>query len=233
MSDKKDILTAQSLRSTDAQLKDLPVDKYSKPVSDDALAKAKAKLESLLHKVTIVDTAADAVKLLGSLVADGSSVSTGGSTTLQEIGFIDYLKGRTNVKNYRSIATDAMAKGDYAAAGTAGRQGMTADYFFSSVVAVAQTGEIVGCDATGSRVGAWSYSARNLVLVVGANKIVATRDDAFKRLYDYQLPLESARCRIVYKAPASSVNNIVTIVSGSPYAKERIHVVFVKGSWGY
>jgi len=232
MSDKKDILTAQSLRASDAQLKDL-TDKYSKAASDDVLAKTKAKLESLNHKVTIVDSAADATKLLGSLVPDGASLGCGGSITLEEIGFIDYLKSRTGIKNYRTISNEAMGKGDYAAAGEARRQGVNADYFFSSVSAVAQTGEIVGCDATGSRVGGWTFSAKNVILVCGTNKIVATRDDAFKRLYDYQLPLESARCRIVYKAPSSSVNNVVTISQGSPYAKERIHVVFVKGSFGY
>jgi len=233
MSDKKDILTAQSLRTSDAELKNLPVDKYGKPASDDALAKTKAKLEALGHKVTICNTAADATKFLGSLIPDGASLGAGASITLEEIGFIDYLKTRENIKNYRSISNDLMAKNDWAGAGEARRQGMCADYFISSVSSIAQTGEIVGADLTGTRVGAWTNSAKNLILVSGTNKIVATREDALKRLNDYQLPLESARCRIAYKTPGSAVTNLVILAQGSPYAKERVHVVFVKGAWGY
>jgi len=232
-SDKKDILTAEKLRSTDAELKNLPVDKYGKLASDDVLAKTKAKLEAVGHKVTICDTAADAVKLLGSLVPDGASVSAGASTTLDEIGFWDHMKSRTNIKNYRAISAECRAKNDFPGLFDACRQGMSADYFFSSVSAIATTGEIVGADLTGTRVGAWTYSAKHVILVTGTQKIVPTKDDALKRLYDYQLPLESARCRIVYKTPGSTVANLVVLGQGSPYTKERIHVVFIKAALGY
>jgi len=231
MADK--ILTAKFLVGSDAELKTLPSEKYSKAVSDDVVKKTIKSLETLGHKVSIVDSAADAVKLLGGLIPDGSSIGVGGSITLEEIGFIDYLKNRTNVKNYRALALDLMAKNDWAGSAAVRREGMSADYFFSSVSAVAETGEIVGADATGTRVGGWVNAAKNLVLVVGTNKIVADYDAAVKRLREYQLPLESARCRIVYKAPKSNITNIVSIMSGNPYAKERIHVVFVKGAWGY
>jgi len=35
------------------------------------------------------------------------------------------------------------------------RKSVTADYFISSANAIARTGELVACDASGSRVGAW------------------------------------------------------------------------------
>jgi len=226
-------LTAESLRASDPELKNLPVDKYSKPVSDEMLAKTKEKLESVNHKVTICNTAAEATKLLGSLIPDGASFGAGASITLEEIGFIEYLKTRSNIKNYRTMGADLMAKGDRAGAVEVRRQAMCADYYISSVSAIAQTGEIVGADLTGTRVGPWANSAKNVLLVCGTNKIVATKDDALKRLTDYQFPLESARCRIAYKTPGSSMNNVVIISKGSPFTKDRIHVVFVKGSYGY
>jgi len=223
----------QSLKSSDKQLKDLPVDKYSKAVSDGDLAKTKAKLESMGHKVTVCNTAEDATKLLGSLIPDGASLGAGASITLEEIGFIDYLKNRTNIKNYRSIANELQGKNDWPGAAEARRQGMCADFFFSSVSAISQTGEIVGADLTGTRIGAWAYTAKNLVLVSGTNKIVPTYDEALKRLHNYQLPLESARCRIAYKNEGSQIANIAVIATGNPYSKDRVHVVFVKGSYGY
>ena len=58
------------------------------------------------------------------------------------------------------------------------RKSVTAEYFISGANAIAQSGEIVACDASGSRVGAWPFAAGHLILVVGINKIVPTLEDA-------------------------------------------------------
>ena len=83
-----------------------------------------------------------------------------------------------------------------------GHRSITSEYFLSGVQAIAMTGEIVGCDATGSRVCAWPFGAQNLILVSGVNKIVLTLQDALKRIWDYAYPLEDARARKVYGTPS-------------------------------
>ena len=75
---------------------------------------------------------------------------------------------------------------------------MAADYFLSGVQAIATSGELVGCDKTGSRVGAWPHGAAHLILVCGANKIVPTLDEALRRCQEYALPLEDQRARRAY-----------------------------------
>ena len=65
-------------------------------------------------------------------------------------------------------------------------------------------------DLTGTRTGAFIYTANKVVVVISANKITPTYEDAVKRLYDYSLPLECARVRVAYGVPASQVSNFGT-----------------------
>jgi len=227
------ILSAKYLQSTDAELKNLPIDKYSKPVSDDVVRRTAKNLEKHGHKVSICETPAEAMKILSGLVPDGASVGVGGSITLQEVGFIDYLIKRKNIKNYQSLSLERQVKNDMTGAKELRREGMSADYFFTSVSAIAESGEIVGGDATGTRIGGWVNTAKNVVLVVGTQKIVSDYDTAVKRLREYQYPLESARVRIAFKTPKSTIANMVSIFTGNPYSKDRIHIIFVKGSYGF
>jgi len=78
---------------------------------------------------------------------------------------------------------------------------------------------------------------KKAVVVVGANKIVKDEKAALARLFDYQLPLESARARIAYAKwgiKASSVNYQVVIKSGTGFLPNRLHVIIIDGqSYGY
>jgi len=234
--DSKDPMHALALKTSDAQLAQVDFAKYYVACADSALNATVDKLNSMGHKAEVVETKEAAVALLSQMLqGEVSSVSCGGSRTLDEIGFSDVLKGFTKpgFTNYKGSAVAAMSKGDMAGYSHHLRLGNTADIFFSSVCAVAQTGEIIGCDASGSRVGAWCHGAKKLILVCGANKVVPTYEDAVKRMNEFQLPLESARARIAYKVPGSATNNIVVLKTPNPWAPGRVHVVFVKGVWGY
>lgn len=70
---------------------------------------------------------------------------------------------------------------------------MTADVFFDSPNAIAQTGELVAVNGKGTGLGAWPYAAERLILVSGINKIVPTVNDALHRLREFAYPLEDAR----------------------------------------
>lgn len=103
--------------------------------------------------------------------------------------------------------------------------------FLSSVSAVSQQGDIFAADLTGTRIGGW-FAAKHMVVVLGTNKIVADEAEADKRLYDYQLKLESARVRVAYGVPASAVINKVAIRGSNPFGS-RSTVVIVKKSLGF
>jgi hypothetical protein len=80
--------------------------------------------------------------------------------------------------------------------------------FLGSVNAITQAGELVACDASGSRVGAYPFAAKKLVLVAGIQKIVPTLEDAIKRIREYVYPLEDKRAMKAYGMHSSQGNGL-------------------------
>ena len=158
----------------------------------------------------------EAVALLNSLVPAGSSLSMGFSTTLVQIGYIESLKARTDVDNFKAKAVVAQASGDMAGYAKFLRQGASADYFMSGVSAITTDGDIYAVDLSGSRVAGF-YSAGQLIVVTGSNKIVESDAEAEQRI-QFQYKLESARVRVAYGVPHSSINNVAVIKGGNPCA---------------
>ncbi len=52
-----------------------------------------------------------------------------------------------------------------------------------------------------------------MILVIGAQKIVAEFDTGLRRIYEYCFPLEDRRARQAYGVP-SGVNNVLVIQQG-------------------
>ena len=79
---------------------------------------------------------------------------------------------------------------------------VASEYFISRANAIARTGEIVACDASGCRTGVWPFTAGLLVLMWGVNKIVPTLEDALNPVRDYAYQLENIRAMKVYGTPS-------------------------------
>lgn len=224
------LYSVSELEQIEPQLKELP-QKYSRPASDESVTKTKAALESKGHKVTIVSTPEEAVNLIKESIPEGASVYNAGSTTLREIGFLDFLK---TTDKWRNLHAEFLAETDPIKAADKRREGMNADYFLSSVPAISEEGDIVVVDASGTRVGGFAYSAKNVVVVVGSNKIVPTYEDAVARSYEFALPLESARARKAYGVQGSAINYFFALRNAGPWATPgRVHVILLKSSFGY
>lgn len=104
------------------------------------------------------------------------------------------------------------------------------EFFISSVTAISETGEIVGCDASGSRVGAWPFAAGHLILVSGVNKIVPTLEDALNRVRNYAYPLENVRAQKVYGTPSVIGKCVIFSHERNP---GRTTIILVKEALGY
>jgi len=205
--------------------------KWNRAVSNDRIEKAKKAFEEKKIKVSVVGNKQDALKALIGLIPDGASIMNAGSTTLQEIGFTEYAKHATQWNN---LHAKILAEKDQAKASKLRNEAMLADYFLSSVSAITEAGDLLACDFTGTRVGAFAQAAGHLVLVVGSQKIVPTLEDAFQRQAEYCLPLESARSRVVYKVPGSAINHVAVISGPNPWGiPDRINVIIVKETLGF
>jgi hypothetical protein len=110
------------------------------------------------------------------------------------------------------------------------RKSITADYFVSGVNAIAESGEIVACDESGSRVGAWAFAAGHLILISGTNKIVPTLDDALRRVREYAYPLENVRAKHVYGVP-SQIGKLVILANEQE--EGRVTLILIDEPLGY
>ena len=146
-----------------------------------------------VHPLFVADRQAASAQVL-ELIPHGATIAHGNSTTLREIGLVDYLSQPDS--GYRYLNTEWLAQNDSEC-----RQRMRAalsvgsDYFLGSVQAICETGEVVSVDATGSRGAFYMYGPSHVIWVAGMNKLVPTLDEALRRVRDVALPLEDQRMR--------------------------------------
>ncbi|TKX71699.1 lactate utilization protein [Halorubrum sp. GN11GM_10-3_MGM] len=204
----------------DAELDELP--------DDETVEETVANLEERGFDVIVVDDADEALETVTSQIPAGVSVMNGHSTTLEEIGFGEFLSGGDH--EWESLPDQIWSIDDDAERQTARRESQTADYFLGGINAVAQTGELVAADLSGSRIGAYPFAAGNVVIVTGINKIVPTLSDAFDRLESVAYPLENERAQEAYGVESAIAKQLV-------YRREteegRTTVVLVREQLGY
>ena len=132
----------------------------------------------------LVESRDAALAKLMEMVPEGSEVFVNTSETLDTIGYTEYMHGNDR---YINLHDQMMAQPDAASQREFRRQTTTADYFVGSVQAIAETGEIVIASGSGSQIGAYSYGARRVILVVGTQKICPTLADAEARTRGFTL----------------------------------------------
>lgn len=197
-------------------------------ISEEVLSRTKTALESHGINVIVVDTKEEAFQLMKDLIPSGAEVMTGSSTTLQQIGFMDYYI--SNQHPWKNLGTPIFKEQDKVKQALMRRQSLTAQYFTASVNAITEDGQLVAVDGSGSRVGAYPFAAEKLILVSGVNKIVPTLNDAFDRIRNVVYPLEDARAMARYGGHARFAKWLIIEREG---IKDRITLILVKEHLGF
>ncbi|WP_058365194.1 lactate utilization protein [Haloparvum sedimenti] len=195
---------------------------------DETIAEAVENLEANGFEVVVVDSAADALETVQSRIPAGASVMNGHSTTLEEIGFTEYLSEGDH--EWESLPDRIWSIDDDAERQAARREAQTADYFLGSVNAIAETGELVAADRSGSRIGAYPFAADNVVIVSGVNKIVDDLDAALDRLESVAYPLENERAKDAYGVESAVAKQLIF---RQELEEGRTTVVLVRERLGY
>lgn len=144
------------------------------------------ELESLLEKFTtngfnakLVKNKQEALNEVKNFLLPNISVGFGGSVTIEEIGVFDYLKTRSDLTLYNQYEAGI----DKEENTNRRRLGILSDVYLTSCNAVSEDeGYLVNADGSGNRVAAMIYGPKQVVLVIGKNKISKTKEDAFARL---------------------------------------------------
>lgn len=143
--------------------------------------------------VEFLSTKEEALDRLKNFIPPGAEVMTSSSTTLTEIGFVDFLKSSKHPWN--NLKDKIVSEKDPQKQAELRKKSVTADYFLGSVHAVSQSGEVVVASMTGSQLASYAYSSRNVVWVVGTQKIVLNLEEGLRRVREYCLPLEDVRMK--------------------------------------
>ncbi len=134
------------------------------------VARTIESLKSRGISAELVGTPQEALRLIAGKIREGAEVMTGASASLDQIGFTELLKsGRHHWKNLKE---EVMSEKDPVRQRELRVKATGAEYFIGSVHAVAETGEVVVASASGSQIPAYAFNARNVIWVVGTQKIV-------------------------------------------------------------
>ena len=177
-----------------------------------------------------------AVRMALDFLEEGSSVSWGGSQTIEECGMMDALKASSFTLIDRSLAKTPDERKDYY------RRAFAADYYFMSTNAITLDGQLVNVDGTGNRVAALSYGPDHVIIMVGMNKVVRDEDAAIKRVHDQAAPPNTMRLNMI--TPCSMTGACAdclspdcicaqTLITRFNRTPGRIKVILIGGNFGY
>ncbi len=130
------------------------------------------------------DSAEEALKQALALIPEGSSVTMGGCMSAKQIGLVQALKDG----DYNFIDRDAME--DKRAAMLAAYD---ADFYLASVNAMSEDGQLVNIDGNANRVSAIAQGPKQVIFIVGMNKVCDDLDGAMKRARNVAAPINAQR----------------------------------------
>ena len=147
-------------------------------------AKVIKGLESRNMTGYYAETKEEALKIALSLIPEGCSVTMGGAMSAHEIGLPQALAAG----NYNFIDRDKIE--DKRAAMLAAYD---ADYFLASANAMTEDGILVNIDGNANRVSAIAQGPKNVLFIIGMNKICIDVDSALKRARNVAAPINAQR----------------------------------------
>jgi L-lactate utilization protein LutB len=205
------------------------------------LADVKKALEENNFDVYIADNSAAAKEIvLTEIIAkmDVNTVSWGGSVTLVSTGIYAAVRDSSNLEVLdvfsKKLPPDEISQ--------MRRDAMLVDLFITGTNAVTEYGQLVNLDMYGNRVAAITFGPKNVVILVGRNKIVSDLNAAMSRIKDYAAPVNAMRLEKKTPCAKSSyceecksperICNSWTITEKS-FPKGRIKVVLINEDLGF
>lgn len=206
-------------------------------VTKQRMARTAAALEKANFTPYCVDTAQQALALIETLVPAGAVVACGGSMSLEQAGVMQLLRSgkyRLMDRARKDITPEEI--------GALYRDVFSADCYFSSVNALTEDGALVNMDGNSNRVAALAFGPKEVILLVGANKIVDSLAAAERRIAEVAAPANAKR--LSCKTPCAETGVCVhchspacicctmTVMRHSRTAG-RVKVILVAESLGY
>ena len=179
------------------------------------------------------DSAQKARELVLSLVAQGASVGMGGSMTLGALGVYEALMGagRTVYDHAHSKEPDIYQKEN------------AADWYIASSNAITRDGRLINIDGRGNRLAGMITGPREIILVIGKNKLALNEAEGRLRAKNVAAPLNAKRLNLKTPCVADGkchdcaspdrICCVTSIIEYKPYWISAFHLILVDEELGY
>jgi L-lactate utilization protein LutC len=215
---------------------DNPIDSFWRIKLDDI----KKSLEANNYEVFVVENTAEAKKIVLEEIipkTGAKSVSWGGSMTFIATGIYEVLKNDKKMKVLDSFDKTISREENWERR----RQSLLVDLFITGTNAVTESGMLVNLDMIGNRVGGIAFGPKNVIILVGRNKIVADLEDAMMRIKNFAAPANAIRlglktpcAKTSYCEECKSKDRICNnwAITEKSFPKGRIKVVLINEDLG-
>jgi len=195
----------------------------------EILTKLAANLNRRGFQAMVIDSRESIAEYILPLIK-GKSVGIGNSMTIKNLGLIEIIKNEA-----KECYTHLPGK-----SGSSERNALLSDIYLTSANAISIDGQIVNIDGTGNRVAATCFGPRQVIYLIGQNKIASNLNDAIERAKQVAVKLASQYKR---KTPCVKTNkctdclspdcicSITTIHRKNPYGN-KIIVLLINESLG-
>jgi L-lactate utilization protein LutB len=200
----------------------------------------KKSLEANNFEVFIAENAAAAKKIVLEEIipkTGAKSIAWGGSMTFVATGLYDALKGNKKMKVLDTFDKTISREESWERR----RQSLLVDLLITGTNALTETGMLVNLDMLGNRVAALTFGPKEVIILVGRNKIVVDLEEAMMRIKNYAAPANVMRLGM--KTPCAKTSyceeckskdricNTWTITEKS-FPKGRVKVVLINEDLG-
>lgn len=174
---------------------------------------------------------------LKTILKNQKKVAVGGSMTLFETGVINVIRNSDVIfhDRYREGLSREQMQDVF-------RQAFTSDIFITSSNAITTDGCLYNIDGNGNRVAAMIYGPKEVLVIVGKNKIFSSEQEAMDHIKNISAPANAVR--LSKETPCTKLGYCVDCKSPqricSSYVKlgyqgniDRIRVIVLNKDFGY
>jgi YkgG family uncharacterized protein len=205
----------------------IPNQEFAHLASNEQIERTVKALETNGIHAVVAENGEEAKRIFFELVPEGAEVFLGASVTLETLG-IKHVIDKSG--QYEAIRPKMFAMNRETQGREIRKLGSAPDYAAGSVHAVTEDGQVMIASNTGSQLGPYASGAGKVIWVVGAQKLVKDLNEGFKRVYEYDLPLETEHMRQLYNA-GTGVNKVLIV--NREIRPNRITMIIVKEALGY
>lgn len=203
----------------------------------------KDQIEFLINRLTerniegfFYETFEEAKSSVLERIPINASVGIGNSVTLKNLKISKELKDRGNIVFDKTIAKNREESKELK------RKSLLTDWYITGTNAISLDGHLVNVDHSGNRVAAMLYGPNKVIIIIGANKITNTLDEAIFRVRNIASPQNARRAgfnppcveleKCIDCRSKQRVCNSLVIIEGQN-EKDRMKVFIVNDNDGF